>query len=78
MDESIQIGTEKLLLLLGVPLNKEHSHCTALRGEDVQVLGMEVQHSWTGDLIADFVGRTLAGFPRLNVAYLISDRGRLY
>lgn len=75
MDESIQIGTEKLLLLLGVPLSKEHSHCTPLRGEDVQVLGMEVQHSWTGDLIADFIERTLAGFPRLNVAYLISDRG---
>lgn len=75
MDESIQIGTEKLLLLLGVPLSKDHCRCTPLTSEDVQVMGMEVQHSWTGDLIADFVRRTLANFPKLNVAYLISDRG---
>jgi hypothetical protein len=36
---------------------------------------MEVQHSWTGDLIADFVRRTLACVPGLKVAYFISDRG---
>ena len=75
IDESIQIGTEKLLLLLGLPLNKDQSRCTPLTSRDVQVLGMEVQHSWTGELIADFLQRTLAGFPNLNPAYFISDRG---
>lgn len=75
IDESIQIGTEKLLLLLGVPLSKDHCRCTPLTGEDVQILGMEVQHSWTGDLIADFMERTLAVFSNLKVAYIISDRG---
>jgi hypothetical protein len=75
MDESIQIGTEKLILLLGIPLSKDHCRCTPLTSEDVRVLGMEVQHSWTGDLIADFVRRTLASIPKLKVAYFISDRG---
>lgn len=36
-DESIQIGREKLLLLLGVKIEPDRSHCAPLRADDVTV-----------------------------------------
>lgn len=75
LDESIQIGREKLLLLLGFKIEAGQSHCQPLRAEDVTVLGLEVQPSWTGQAVAAFLARSLSGLPRLNVAYFITDGG---
>jgi hypothetical protein len=75
IDESIQVGKEKLLLLLGVELAADQCRCAPLQHRDVHVLGLEVQSSWTGQDIADFVHSNLQQRPALQVAYLISDCG---
>jgi len=46
-----------------------------LRAEDVTVLGLEVQPSWTGEAVAGFLARSLGGLPRLNIAHFITDGG---
>lgn len=60
LDESIQIGREKLLLLLGIKIEAGQSYCQPLCAEDVTVLGLEVQPSWTGQAVAAFLGRSYA------------------
>ncbi len=75
LDESIQIGREKLLLLLGVKLRDDRSLAAPLTSQDVEVLGLEVQQSWTGDEVADFMRRQLDGLPGVNLCYAISDSG---
>jgi hypothetical protein len=75
IDESIQIGKEKLLLLLGVRLYPDRCHSVPLTGPDVEVLGLEVQPSWTSELIQNFIKGNLALRPGVKVAYFISDRG---
>lgn len=75
LDESIQMGKEKLLLMLGVPIRENQSYCQPLTKEDVVVLGMEVQTSWTSDAIAGFITRCLSLQPQLRILYLISDQG---
>ena len=75
LDESSQIGREKLLLMLGVKMEDDKSRCAPLAGVDVEVLGLEVQQSWTGEDIADFISRNLARLPKINIAYFITDGG---
>jgi len=75
LDESIQVGSEKLLLLLGFRLEPARRWGKPLRGDDVVVLGMEVQQSWTGERVADFLRRNLARMPKLNLIYCITDGG---
>ncbi|MEM6398049.1 MAG: hypothetical protein AAF741_16990 [Bacteroidota bacterium] len=75
LDESIQIGREKLLLMLGVKIEHDRSHCRPLAGRDVVVLGLEVQPSWTGEAVADFVRRNLKKMPQINILYFITDGG---
>lgn len=75
LDESIQIGREKLLLLLGVKIEDDRSHCAPLRAEDVTVLGLEVQSSWTGQAVADFLGRSLGPLPHVKIVHFITDGG---
>ena len=75
IDESIQMGKEKLLLMLGVKLDPHRCQSVPLRGADVEVLGLEVQPSWASGLIQDFIQRNLAFRPGIEVAYFISDRG---
>lgn len=75
LDESIQIGREKLLLLLGIKLATDSSHCAPLRAEDVTVLGMEVQSSWTGQAVADFLSRSLDRLPHVKIVHFITDGG---
>ncbi|MBC6995051.1 hypothetical protein QWY85_12085 [Neolewinella lacunae] len=69
LDESIQIGREKLLLLLGIKIEADRSHCQPLRADDVTVLGLEVQSSWTGKDIADFLTRNLDRLPDVNIIH---------
>ena len=75
IDESIQIGKEKLLLMLGVKADANRSYCAPLSGQDVEVLGLEVQTSWTGELVADFIKRHLSCHPLVNILYVVSDQG---
>lgn len=75
LDESIQIGREKLLLLLGIKIEADRSHCQPLRADDVTVLGLEVQSSWTGKDIADFLTRNLDRLPDVNIIHFITDGG---
>jgi len=75
LDESIQIGREKLLLLLGVKIEAGHSHCQPLRTDDVAVLGLEVQSSWTGKEVAGFLTRNLNRLPQINIIHFITDGG---
>lgn len=71
IDESITIGSQKLLLVLGIPA-RHPGH--ALRQENIQVLGMFVAASWSSEdvkakleLIMKSVGR--------NADYIVSDGG---
>ncbi|MDP5170414.1 MAG: hypothetical protein NWR72_09210 [Bacteroidia bacterium] len=75
LDESIQIGKEKLLLMLGVPLQEDQCYCAPLTSKEVVVLGMEVQQSWTSGAIVDFVKRRLNQYKHLKIRYLLSDQG---
>lgn len=74
-DASIQIGKEQLLLLLGVPSTLVASMDRPLRITDVEVLGMEVQSSWTGEYIKEFVEKTLRRCGGVRLGYMISDQG---
>lgn len=74
VDESVQIGKEKLLLLLGLPNRLHQSQCAALRHEDVEVLGMSVQTSWTGQKIAAFIDLRVRQLG-IKLTGMLSDRG---
>ena len=74
IDASIQIGKEQLLLLLGVKADVV-SQERPLRIEDVKVLGMEVQSSWTGKSVADFIQRNMRLRPGVTLSYVICDQG---
>ncbi|WP_420458361.1 hypothetical protein [Neolewinella sp.] len=74
IDESIQIGCEKCLLLLGVKLSEQQAHCAALTHTEVEVLGVEVQRSWKADQVADFMTERLAYHADIDLQYVISDQ----
>lgn len=75
IDESIQIGGEKMLLFLGVKLSDERSHAAPLTLQDVEVLGVAVQQSWLGHQVAAFIKKRLAHHSGIRLQYVISDRG---
>lgn len=75
IDESIQIGKEKLLLMLGVKVDAGQCYSAPLCGLDAEVLGMEVQNSWTGPFIARFIQDNLSRYPGLKLKYAVSDQG---
>jgi hypothetical protein len=75
IDESIQIGREKMLLFLGVKLSNNTSHAAPLSMDEVEVLGVEVQQSWTGATVAKFIKRRLAHHAGIDLQYVISDQG---
>ena len=41
----------------------------------MNLIGMEVQSSWTGDRIANFITNRLKGFAGINIVGVISDQG---
>lgn len=75
LDESIQIGAEKLLLFLGLRVDHDQRRGRPLRRQDVRVLGLEVQSSWTGVHVAEFLLRRLRAMPGLKLRYCITDGG---
>ena len=76
LDESVQIGREKLLLLLAVPYERALSVTgKGLTHDEVEVIGLKVARSWTGDAISEFINQRLAALPEMELAYAISDGG---
>jgi FtsZ-binding cell division protein ZapB len=72
IDESISVGNESLLLCLICPSDNPKEE--ALSYEDVAVLGMKGDKSWTGDKIEEFV-RSLLAEKGYTVSYVVSDEG---
>jgi lambda repressor-like predicted transcriptional regulator len=74
IDESMQIGNEKLLLSLGVKADKTDE--SALTVNDVEVLDISVEKNWNGALICDNlkkVGSTMGNAP----SYVVSDNASI-
>lgn len=70
VDESMMIGSEKLLLSLGIKADKTQP--CALQLKDVEVLDISVKKSWNSTQIADVFTRTQQKLKR-PPAYVISD-----
>jgi len=75
IDASIQIGKEQLLLLLGVKAELAASLNRPLTIADVEVMGMEVQSSWTGQEVSAFLTSSLRDRPGLRLKYIVCDQG---
>jgi hypothetical protein len=75
LDESISIGLEKILLALAVFIPKDGTPLGPLHQADTHVVGLEVQPSWNGAEVADFLERIRIRFPNLAIKYMVSDRG---
>lgn len=75
IDESIQIGREKLLLFLLVKLEDLSSLLRPLTMADTIVLGAEVRTSWPAEDVAAFIQKRLERHPDLSLQYMISDQG---
>lgn len=75
IDESIQIGCEKVLLVLGVKLPADRSHAAALRFDEVEVLGLQVAQSWKADQVQDFITEQLDHHNGIELAYAVCDGG---
>lgn len=75
IDASIQIGKEQLMLLLGVKSEDVAALNRPLTMADVVVLGMEVQSSWDGEAVADFIRRNLQERPAIELTYVVCDQG---
>lgn len=74
-DLTIQVGKEQLCLLLGVRVEVANTLDRPLTTADVAVLGMEVQSSWTGKDVAEFISRSLANRPGVKLVYMVCDQG---
>ncbi|MCP3928078.1 MAG: hypothetical protein GY705_03135 [Bacteroidetes bacterium] len=72
LDESISIGQQKLLLILGIELSK-YSFDQALSFKEVEVLYMGIGKSWKGERISEEAERIKAkGY---SIQYGVSDGG---
>lgn len=71
IDESIHIGNEKILLVLGLP-EKDLDFQNALCLSQLRVLHMEVSSQWKGE---DISGVLLNVQKRIPIAYMVSDQG---
>jgi|AntRauTorckE5430_2_1112549.scaffolds.fasta_scaffold07830_1 hypothetical protein len=77
LDESICLGGEKLLLLLGVKVPPGGSLALgALSHADVEVLAMQVSPSWKAEQIAEFLNGAMGSVPgKTKIDYVVSDGG---
>jgi len=74
IDESMQIGSEKLLLSLGVKADKTDE--TPLMVSDVEILDISVEKNWNGALICNKLKETATAMGRLP-DYVISDNASI-
>jgi hypothetical protein len=71
IDESISLGNEKILLVLGMPLSQV-GFDKALQVADLRVLAMEISKTWTGETIAMVLEKVSKQYP---IGYIVSDCG---
>lgn len=71
VDESITFGSEKMLLILGVPLNKV-SPSSALSHSDMFVLYIGVSQEWKAEQIQEQIENTAHN---KTIKYVVSDQG---
>jgi len=74
IDESMQIGSEKLLLSLGVKAQKEKA--STLKMNEVEILDISVEKNWNGTLICDklkAIEMTMGSAP----VYVVSDNASI-
>jgi len=72
IDESIVVGQQRMLLILGLCLNA-YEFGRALCFEDVEVLGFGIQKSWTGEEIEREIAQLKSS--GLSILYCTSDNG---
>lgn len=71
IDESISLGNEKILLILGMPLSLV-SFDKALNLSDLRVLAMEIGKTWSGEDINLVLQKVAKNYP---IGYIVSDCG---
>lgn len=71
IDESILIGSEKILLVLGMPLQKI-APMRAVSLQDVRVLSVEVGQKWLGQDISPILENLST---KVHIRYIVSDAG---
>ena len=72
IDESVSIGQEKILLILGVPLSDQYSRIAPLNMQEVEVLHVGSRTSWKGCEMSSIIDRWRFD-SGATVAYAISD-----
>jgi hypothetical protein len=72
IDESVSIGQEKVLLVLGVPLSGGHSRTAPLNVQDVEVLHVGSKTGWKGSEVSSVIEKWRSN-SGASVAYAISD-----
>jgi len=77
IDLSIGLGTGKILAVLAVDAHHHHRTPSALSLDRVHCIGVSVADSWTGDTIAELLGRLIAVMGR-PAAYLKDGGGDLH
>ena len=75
VDESVQIGREKALLLLGVKLAADRCHAAPLQFADVEVLGVQAAQSWKAEQVEEFVTEQLDHHDHIELAYAVCAGG---
>lgn len=73
LDTSIQMGQEKVLVVLGIRQSHMEKLCRPLAFEDLVPLAILVRRSWTGEDVRDAVLRLQAGIG--TVTYAVADHG---
>lgn len=71
IDESILIGREKILLVLGMPL-RQIAFTRAVNLQDVRVLSVEVGQRWLGEDIAVILADLST---KIKISYMVTDAG---
>ncbi len=72
IDESMVIGQERILVILGIRSTKETKE--ALPMSEVEVLSMKVRPSWTGAQVQESIEKVMEKEGK-KAAYVLSDRG---
>lgn len=70
-DESMSLGENRVLLILGVRLDDFNYDC-AIKSSDVEVLYFSTSSKWEGDKIAEVL--KIIG-NKIDISYVVSDRG---
>ena len=73
-DESMMIGSEKMLLTIGVDAEKKQKG--ALSFQDINILDISIERNWNGEKIADVLGKIENRVGKVP-SYVISDNASI-